>query len=507
MSRGKRYDGEQKLNWKKVFAVVIAIAVIIMFVVGIKKLMTPTSKGEEKVVAQKYLPVYTNSKWGVIDSKGNIVIEPTYDETIIIPDSTKAMFICTYDVNYNKNTYKTKVLNEKGEEIMTGYDTVEAIENYDKDNTLWYEEDVLKVKKDGKYGVIDFKGKTVADCIYDSIDAIKGTSNSLITVKDSKKGLIDNTGAVIIDNEYKNIVAISDKYENGYIVQAQNGKYGVINCNKKVALAAKYEDVKAIYGNGIYYVVKENGKWKIIDTDGTNYLSGKFDDVKSINNDYAVVKQSGKYGVYSITDAEKIIDIKYQDITYATDSNYIVKLNNKYGIVSSDGTNLIDPKYKNLVYRKDANFYEGMNSDYTSDLIDSDMNVKLTGIISELNLESGYMKVRVGEEYQYYNFKFEQKQSKEALKNNTIFLSKKDGKYGFVDKNGIVVVDYIYDDATEQNEFGYASVKKDGLWGCVDSKGNLKITPAYKLENNMLIEFIGKWHIGEDLNLNYYTDK
>ena len=53
MSRGKRYDGEQKLNWKKVFAVVIAIAVIIMFVVGIKKLMTPTSKGEEKVVAQK----------------------------------------------------------------------------------------------------------------------------------------------------------------------------------------------------------------------------------------------------------------------------------------------------------------------------------------------------------------------------------------------------------------------------------------------------------------------
>ena len=28
------------------------------------------------------------------------------------------------------------------------------------------------------------------------------------------------------------------------------------------------------------------------------------------------------------------------------------------------------------------------------------------------------------------------------------------GKYGFVDKNGKVVVDYIYDDATEQNEYG-----------------------------------------------------
>ena len=407
MSRGKRYDGEQKLNWKKVFAVVIAIAVIIMFVVGIKKLMTPTSKGEEKVVAQKYLPVYTNSKWGVIDSKGNIVIEPTYDETIIIPDSTKAMFICTYDVDYNKNTYKTKVLNEKGEEIMTGYDTVEAIENYDKDNTLWYEEDVLKVKKDGKYGVIDFKGKTVADCIYDSIDAIKGTSNSLITVKDSKKGLIDNTGAVIIDNEYKNIVAISDKYENGYIVQAQNGKYGVINCNKKVALAAKYEDVKAIYGNGIYFVVKENGKWKIIDTDGTNYLSGKFDDVKSINNDYAVVKQSGKYGVYSITDAEKIIDIKYQDITYATEKQRVISIDENIEQIQKRIEKLKQEKnrtaesQKETVASKDANEkqIENMNKQNEEDqkIIDefSNANKDSQKYIDDLNFDITNLKISV----------------------------------------------------------------------------------------------------------------
>ena len=33
---------------------------------------------------------------------------------------------------------------------------------------------------------------------------------------------------------------------------------------------------------------------------------------------------------------------------------------------------------------------------------------------------------------------------------------------------GNVVVDYIYDDARQQNEFGYISVKKDGLWGSLD---------------------------------------
>ena len=43
MGRGKRYDGEQKLNLKKVFAVIIAIAVIVMFVIGIQKLFTEES--------------------------------------------------------------------------------------------------------------------------------------------------------------------------------------------------------------------------------------------------------------------------------------------------------------------------------------------------------------------------------------------------------------------------------------------------------------------------------
>ena len=507
MGRGRRYEGEPKLNLKKVFAVAIAIAVIIMFIIGIKKLMTPGNKVDEKQVALKYLPVYTNGKWGVINSSGDIIIEPTYDETIVIPDNTKAVFICTYDVNYTDGTYKTKVINEKNEEIITGYETVEAIENFDKGHNMWYEADVLKVKKDGKYGLVDFKGKNLVECEYTEIVSLRGTRNSLLTTKDGKKGIIDNTGAVLVDNEYKNVQAVSDKYENGYIVQAKNGKYGVMNWNKTVAVDTKYEQVKPLYANGNYYVVKQNGKWKVVDTVGGNYLAGKYDDIISIDDDYAIVKKGTKYGVVSILDGEVVVPISYDGITFSTQDKYIVKKNGKYGVIDRENTELIETKYKNLIYRTDTNFYEGTNADYSSDLIDNDLNVKIKGIISFVNTTEGYMKVRIGEEYKYYNFKFEEKESKDVLKNNTIFLSKKDGKYGFVDKNGIVVVDYIYDDATEQNEFGYASIKKDGLWGSINSKGEVKNAPSYNLENNASIEFIGKWHLGEDLNLNYYTDK
>ena len=507
MNRGRRYEGERKLNMKKVFAVIIAFIVIVMFIIEIKKLMTPNNDEQAKDVPLRYFPVYTDNKWGVINSKGEIIIEPTYDETIIIPDNSKAVFICTYDVDYGKSTYKTKVLNQKNEEIITGYDNVYALENYDNNNVLWYEKDILKVSKDGKYGLVDFSGKQVAECNYTKIDTLKGTQNSLLTTKDGKLGIIDNTGTVILENEYKTIRAISDKYENGYIVQAQNGKYGVSGWNRTVLLETKYDDIKQIYGDGKYFVVKENGKWKIVDTVGGSYLSDKFTDVKSINGNIAVITKDGKYGLVSITDEETLLDTKYQEIKYATNDRYIVKLNDKYGIVDSTGESLIENKYNNIVYRSGTNFYEGTNSDYTSDLIDSNMNVKLTGIISKIDVTNGYMQIREGDEYNYYNFNFEKKSSKEVLKTNNIFLSKKDGKYGFVDKNGIVVVDYIYDDATEQNEYGYAAVKKDGLWGCVNWKGEVTIIPSYKLENHPDIQFIGKWHLGQDLNLYYYTNK
>lgn len=36
MSKGRRYDNEAKLNYKKVFAVIIAIIVIIIAIIAIK---------------------------------------------------------------------------------------------------------------------------------------------------------------------------------------------------------------------------------------------------------------------------------------------------------------------------------------------------------------------------------------------------------------------------------------------------------------------------------------
>ena len=159
MARGKRYQTEGKLNYTKVFAVIIAIAVVIMFIFIIRNVL----KQREKVTKNyQYFAVYAQDKWGVINQDGEEVIIPSYQEMIIIPNEEKDVFICTYDINDQTGEYKTKAINSKNEEIFTGYDKVEAIDNIDKDNNLWYEKDVLKVNKNGKYGLIDLNGNNSA---------------------------------------------------------------------------------------------------------------------------------------------------------------------------------------------------------------------------------------------------------------------------------------------------------------------------------------------------------
>ena len=111
MSRGKRYNGEAKLNMKKVLAVVIAMLVIVMFVFVIYKLIT-NGKGE-RMTNDYYFTSFQDNKYGVINNKGEEVVTPSYQEYIVIPNNKKDIFLCTYDVDYAKNTYKTKALNSK----------------------------------------------------------------------------------------------------------------------------------------------------------------------------------------------------------------------------------------------------------------------------------------------------------------------------------------------------------------------------------------------------------
>ena len=501
MSRGRRYSSEQRINMKKVLAVIVVMLVIVMFIVVIKTLFDKSK--EAKVTNDNYFTAYADNKYGVIDSKGNIIIEPSYGEYIVIPNSKKDIFLCTYDVNYETGEYKTKVLNAKNEEIFTEYEQIEALENYDRMQNVYYENNAIKVKKNGKYGIINIDGKEILSCEYDDLKTIKGLENSILVYKDGKVGLVDSKGKKVIDTEYTNILAIENDYKNGYITVNSDNKYGVVDCNNSKILSNKYDDIKQLNGNG-NYVVKENGTYKLIKKDETIVLENKFDDVKEIKNDKLIIKQGNKYGVIN-TAGETIVDTKYDEIKFAFADTYIVKENGTYGLIDKNKKAILESKYYTINYVEEADFIEASEDGVYSDIIGNDYNIKATGIVSEINTELGYIRLNINNEYKYYNFKYEEKNSTELLTNNTLFLVKKDGKYGYSDKSGNIIIECIYDDATEQNKYGYVAVKKDGKWGSFDKNGNKACEINRQLENNIKIDFIGEWNLTEDTNMNCYT--
>ena len=503
MGKGKRYEKEPKLNLKKVFAVIIAIIVLIMFIFIIQGILT---KGQEKgkITSESYFTVFKDNKWGVINSKGETVIDPSYAEIIIIPDSKKDVFLCTYDVNYETGEFKTKALNSKNKEILNGYEQIEAVTNSDENNNLWYETNVLRVKKNGKYGLINLDGKEILSAEYDEIIALKGIKNSLKTLKQGKYGIVNDEGKVIIENKYSDVTTLGNDDKSGFIIKNDEGKYGIVSYSDTPILEAKFDAIDKIYSNDMY-VVKEGTTQKLVNKEGNPILQDGYNEIKAIlkNKEGVIIVKDGKYGVIKTT-GETLLNAEYDNLKEAKEGILIAKKDNKFGIIDLANNIKIEFKYANISYNEQADIYIVEDENATANLLNSNFETKLTGILNELNENKGYIKLRIGDEYKYYNFKFEEKPSSEILTTNTLYLSKQNDKYGYVDKDGKVIVEYIYDDAKEQNPYGYVAVKKDGKWGCIDKDGKVVIEPTYNLDNNLVIDFIGRWYLGQDMNLNYY---
>ena len=417
MSRGRRYEPEGKLNYQKVFAVIIAIAVVIMFIFIMKNVLNQREKIRKDY---EYFALYSENKWGVINQDGEEVITPSYQEMIVIPNKEKDIFICTYDINEQTGEYKTKAINNQIEQILTGYEQIEALENIDENDNVWYEENILKVKKNGKYGLIDFTGKEVLQAEYDDITVLEGISNSILIKKGGKVGLANDNGSIIVEPEYTEIKNLGTTYKEGYITIAENGKYGVTSATKKQILENKYEEIAQIYLKD-YYLVKEDGKQKLINSKGETIIEEGFDEIKSYTSNGVIFVKDNLYGEIN-SSGETAIEAKYQYLKEAKNGIYIAKQNDKYGIIDQKQAEKLPFEYTGIIYNEEANLYLAEDAEYKTSVIDDRFNIKLTGILSEINVDKSYIRMRIGDEYKYYNLKGEEKPNTEVLKDNTIFL-------------------------------------------------------------------------------------
>jgi len=193
---------------------------------------------------------------------------------------------------------------------------------------------------------------------------------------------------------------------------------------------------------------------KVLDY-GYTGISSQFVNQKAILNNILVVKNDKeKVGVID-ANGTTILEAKYDDITYLPDAgDFLVKSNNKVGILTKTKTTKVQLIYDNIeLMDSDAALYV-VKKDNKYGVIDFQGNIKVY-------IENDEMGVDIS------------KFTENNIKNNYLLADnlipiKRDGYWGFFNKNGNQVVEFKYD------SIGYiASNNRNAL--------NLLIIPDYNV--------------------------
>ena len=289
------------------------------------------------------------------------------------------------------------------------------------------------------------------------------------------------------------------EYDNkNKIFQVQrNLKYGVCNIEGKEIIPTIYSEIEF---KGIYLKALKNSQDKGIyyDMQGNQIQNLKYTSVQKTDNDnyYITITEDKLYGIED-KDKYEIIQNKYSYLEYLF-GEYFIAANEegKLGIINIKDEVLIDFKYEVLQKIDDTEVVQAkILKENKSEIYSRNLEMICSVIDASVQKEQNYIKVLSDKNMDYFDFEGKKLNSKQIYINNKLFASKQNDKWGFVDQNGNVVVEYKYDKVTEFNEYGYAGIKKDGKWGSIKEDGTVVLEPIYVIDDkNIEPEFLNKYY-------------
>ena len=475
---------------------------------------------------------FKGDEYRVLDSKGkDIFTEFSSVSPITISDTSLEMekqVLC-----YEENG-KLGLVDFEGKKLSGAiYEKVESLKN---------KPGCILVKKDGMYGVVDSYGNTVVDIKYNSVKSDEFCSETegylktgYIVTEKTKSGIIygyiDYNGEMLVEPKYESITRALE-YQNEediYLIFMERGKKGVIK-NKKVIINAKYQAIN-YYDLSDVFIVNKNGKYGFYDSEGDEILKPEFT-AYSIAGDYISVKKdentllydlhgnlvnSNNYrsisetgnpsyfiaqdeqGYYSIISKDTEIKNNYTNITYAFDNFFVFTTEEGfYGILDLYSGIEVEAEYEFITVLENAKALEARKGT-TVDIYSKDIEKVLTmenGIVESVNKD--YTAIFSDTELEYINSEGKIVSNTEVYKDYKLYSYKaEDGKWGYKDANGNVVVDCRYDLVTELNQYGFAGIYQEGKWGVIDATGKVVVVPSFEIETYYLPSFMGEYLLQE----------
>jgi hypothetical protein len=335
---------------------------------------------------------------------------------------------------------------------------------------------------------------------------------------------------MIIEPKYESITRCLE-YEDDdiYLVFMQNGKKGVMK-NKKTIIKAKYQSIN-YYNVSNIFAVNRNGKYGFYNNSGDeilpveytdysiagNYIAVKKDDsmllydvhgnlvntnnyksiIETSNPSYFIAKNENGY--YSIISKDFQIEDNYTAVSYAFDNFFVYTTEDgKSGVLNVYTGDEINPEYDVIIVLDGAKALEARKGNQL-DIYSENFEKILTmsdGIVEKVS--DDYFSIYSDTEMKYIDKKGNLVSNTEVYKDLNIYAYQTDdGKWGFADKNGNIVVDCKYDIVTELNQYGFAGICQDGKWGVIDQNGKVIVVPSYEIETYYEPSFVGKYLLEE----------
>ena len=442
---------------------------------------------------EKNLLTYVqDEKIGLINLEGEVIAEPIYESIEGLPYKEGELLV--------QLEGKYGIINNKGNDLVEPqYDQI-TVDNYTTEEDGYKRAGyiVSNTTEDGyRYGYVDIDGKVLLEPQYTEVSRITNMKDNeniyLIVAQNGQYGMVKNQDQ-IIENEYQ---SISYNSANNTLTLEKTKKYGVATLEGKIIIPVEFAQIDS---TGKYiYATDVDGNMDVYQEDGNPAeIDSNVYILETENENYQIKIDNSQGSVYSILNknGEQITIQNYAYINYLYDNYFIVSVTGgKVGVINDKEEPIIEIQYDSIEKVEGTDYIiTRLSENNSTQLYDKNFKQLCEMTNAIVRAEKNYVKVYNDTETRYFNLEGNEKQNTELLANNQIYAKYQDGKWGFVDKSGDVVVDYIYDKATDLNSYGYAGIKLDGKWGVVNSNGEVIVEPTYTLNTQTEPEFIKDYY-------------
>jgi WG containing repeat len=316
----------------------------------------------------RFFPVSNRGYFGGMDKYGKEIIHCVYDSILNAREDRVAIKfkgqygIISLEENWmlTPQPHPVSIVNNdlylEKQPTVTFLKTLQGETVYFTANPIQLQDSLLiEQLPDRTNQYIDFKGRvvevaaTAAPPIVEVQDIFPESEGLRGIKRDGKYGFVDAKGRLLVANRYEDI----GRFKEGLAAIRILGKWGFVNATDQIVINPAYEEVKE-FTNGVA-IVKRSGKWGLVDREGKTTLAIRYDQIQKVNTKFLITVNQLK----GLADEKGnvIIEPRFDHLQIVDNEQVLVGVAGKWGVLSYTGMNIVPMHYDQLIFLAEKKSY------------------------------------------------------------------------------------------------------------------------------------------------------